>query len=87
MQTPLRLGREDVARSGGHPARAPQATGTRFRSGLSEGRSLIREALTLPPKFQATLWRRFSDDRDLIGLKVALLAGIGILVALIDLVA
>ncbi|HKV70027.1 MAG TPA: hypothetical protein VJN62_02210 [Gemmatimonadales bacterium] len=84
MQTPLRLGREDVARSGGHPTRA---TGTRFRSGLSEGRSLIREALTLPPKFQATLWRRFSDDRDLIGLKVALLAGIGILVALIDLVA
>ncbi|HKV72289.1 MAG TPA: hypothetical protein VJN62_13625 [Gemmatimonadales bacterium] len=87
MHTPLRLGREDVAGSGCYPTRAPRAAGSKSGHGRSEGRSAPRGWLAPPaPPSDASLWRRFTDDRDLVGMKIALLVAIGILAALIDLV-
>jgi hypothetical protein len=87
MRTPLRLGREDVVGSGCYTARTPRAAGSKSVNALSEGWSAPRGWLApSPPLPNASLWRRFTDDRDLVGLKIALLVTIGILSALIDLV-
>ncbi|HLW59891.1 MAG TPA: hypothetical protein VKV57_08205 [bacterium] len=84
---PLRLGREDVARSDRYAARASRAAGSKSGNGLFEGRSGPRGWLAPPPPSPgASLWQRFTDDRDLVGLKIVLLVVIGILSSLIDLV-
>jgi hypothetical protein len=81
VHTAFRLDREDVAGSGRSTKRAPRVAGPTRCDDLSRGRSRSPR-WRIPSRTQ---WARFADDRALIGLKIALLACLGILVAALDL--
>ncbi len=93
MRKALRLDREDVARFGCRITSAPREAKPKRngkRKGVpSEGWSQKAGRHAPSPLTQRlaahTLWRRFGDDRDLVGLKVTLLLGIAILTAMLDL--
>lgn len=91
MHKALRLAREDVARSGrqvqGVPRGArPQAIRRPLRRAEPASRVLRPLPLRPRPVTAAALCRRFGDDRDLLGLKLILLIGIGLLTAVLELV-
>ena len=81
VYTAFRLDREDVAGSGRSAKRAPRVAGPTRCDDLPRGRSQSPRWRT-PSRTQ---WARFDDDRALIGLKIVLLANLGILVAALDL--
>jgi len=86
----LSLAREDAERSGGRVASAPRGArpkANRRPLRRTEPAGQIARPLTLL-SLQApgrTFWRRFGDDHDLVGLKIAPLVGIGALAALLEL--
>jgi hypothetical protein len=86
----LGLAREDIERSGGplpRPSRGArlQAEGRPLRRTEAAGR-VVRPLL---PSLQRragarNLWRRFGNDRGLVGVKISLLIGMGILTAVVE---
>lgn len=89
MHTALGLAREDVERSGWPIPSVPR--GTRLeakRRPLRRTESVGRVARPLPLLHHRagarTLWRRFGDDRELVGVKIFLLVGMGILTAVLE---
>ena len=83
MHTAFRLDREDVAGSGRSAKSAPSPASLLRCNGLSQGRNR-----SSPWRIRSRALRtRFGDDRSLIGLKIGLLAILGILMAVLDLTA
>jgi hypothetical protein len=85
----LSLAREDVERSGCLVPRAPRGAGPHVKTRplrRTEPASLgARPLLLLRPRAHArTLWQRLEDDRELIGLKITLLVGMGVLTAALE---
>jgi len=87
----LGLAREDVMRSGWRVPPTPREAGPKGnrrplrRTGLSG--QVARPLLPFPSQAPArSFWGRFGDDRELVGLKIALLLGMGALTALLELV-
>src|SRR5437016_8701387 len=80
VHTAFRLDREDVAGSGRSAKSAPSPASLLRCNGLSQGRNRSSRWRIR----SRTLWTRFGDDRAFIGLKIVLLAGLGILMAALD---
>jgi len=84
---PLRLDRGDIARSGYPPKDAPRVARSKRCGVQPEGRGL-RHGRRAPSagisELRGGWWQRFTDDRDLVGLKIGILAGMGILTAMLD---
>jgi hypothetical protein len=85
----LSLAREDVERSGSLVPSSPRGARPQGRrrplrrtepAGLG-ARSLPLLRLRTPTR---SLWQRLEDDRALIGLKITLLAGLGVLTAALE---
>ncbi len=97
MRRPLRFTRREVARSGCQ-ADAPPAAGPEKRGVPSLGRSYKRRraptnplhpvastpAAATGPLFLPTLLARLADDQEFAGLKVAMLAGLVMLTAMLQ---
>ena len=86
----LGLAREDIERSGRPVPRAPRGARLQvkrrpLRRIESAGR-VVRPLLP-SPELEAkakNLWQRFGDDRELVGVKISLLIGMGILTAVLE---
>ena len=89
MHKALSLAREDVERSGCLVPSAPRGAGpqvkTRPLRRTEPARLGAPPLLLLPRRAQArSLWQRLEDDRELIGLKITLLVGMGVLTAALE---
>ena len=85
----LSLAREDAARSGRRvPSVMRRARPQGRRRPLRRTEPARQVARPLPPLPRPaparTFWRRFGDDRDLVGLKITLLVAMGALAALLE---
>lgn len=85
----LSLAREDVERSGSLVPSAPRGArpqGRRHPLRRTEPPGLGARSLPLlrPRTPTRSLWQLLEDDRELIGLKITLLAGLGVLTAALE---
>jgi hypothetical protein len=85
----LSLAREDVDRSGSLVTSAPRGARPRSKTRpLRRTEPAVLSARPLPllhPRARArSLWQRLEDDRELVGLKITLLVGLGILAAALE---
>ncbi len=89
MHKALSLAREDVERSGSQVPSAPRGArpqGRRRPLRRTEPAGLGARPLPLlrPRARTRSLWQRLEDDRELVGLKITLLAGMGVLTAALE---
>jgi hypothetical protein len=86
----LGLAREDIEQSAGPILRAPRGARLQVkRRPLRRIESAGRVVRPLLPPLQRragarTLWRRFRDDRELVGVKISLLIGMGVVAAVLE---